>query len=269
MAALSERGLRYERMRVSGVPGELVAIAKRGRKPFMPPMAETFAVPLRHSDVVVDIGAYAGAYAVRCARYPVTRVDAYECTPFTFGALVQNRLPNLRATHAAVVADDRQVVALHVGAGMGVTNSIVKGGKRECIEVPAVKYEDVVRDASIVKIDVEGAEYTFPIVQPTLRAIICEFHVIAGRDWRRRAHEIMEAIESAGFAAAVRPSFRHGWDMAGAWLRPRLTAGEYEPMMRGQVCCGCGASINAEARALCGACWRAWRAKHRSGYVHA
>lgn len=258
------------RTRVTGVPGELFALSSGEGKPFMPPMRETFAVPLRHSDIVVDIGAYVGAYAIRCARYPVQRVTAYEPTPSTYRVLARTPLPNLITKQAAIVHDDRETVTLHIGSGLGVTNSIVKADrKRDHITVPAIKYEDAVRGASIVKIDIEGGEYTLPIVQPSLRAIILEFHPITGRDWRARAHEIMQNIRDAGFAPAMEPTFQHGWALSGAWTRELPTSGAYEPMMRGRECCGCGAPINAATRALCPRCWEEWLPKHRQGYAHA
>lgn len=146
-------------------------------------MRECASIPLRHSDVVVDIGAYVGTYAIRAARFPVQHVVAYEPTPATFAVLSLTALPNMKLVQAAVVADrDVESVALYISRGIGVTNSTMPSTQKSPVDVPAVAYAEAVSGASIVKIDVEGAEYDYPIVQPSLRAIIVDFHPLPGED---------------------------------------------------------------------------------------
>ena len=79
------------------------------------------------------------------------------------------------------------------------------------------------KPATVVKIDVEGAEYGYDIVQPHLRAIILEFHPISGiplGGWRGKAVQIMEEIQLKGFTPTMVPSFKNGWDTNSAWARP-------------------------------------------------
>lgn len=238
------------------------------RKPFITPMKECNSIPLCHSDIVVDIGAYIGTYAIRCARFPVKQVIAYEPTPRTFEVLSLTSLPNLKIINAAVVGDNRSTVKLFVSKGIGVTNSIILSNRKaRTITVPAINYEEAVKDASIVKIDVEGAEYTYPIVQPQLRAIIIDFHPISKRNWIGRAKEMIREFEDAGFESVVEPDFSCGWTCAGSWIRPRETFGEYKPMMRGEICCGCGRAIKANCKALCQDCFQLWSKKHRTGFI--
>ena len=45
-----------------------------------------------------------------------------------------------------------------------------------------------------MKIDVEGAEYNYNIIQPQLRAIILEFHPLTKKDWEGMAYNIMNKI---------------------------------------------------------------------------
>jgi FkbM family methyltransferase len=254
----------------ANVPGGFHAIINQTKpKPFIPNMRECNSIELRHSDVVVDIGAWVGTYAIRCARFPVKQVTAYEPTPRTFHVLNKTKLPNLKQVQAAVVHDDRDTVNFFISSGIGTTNSIAKSNRKlHVLNSPAVNYVDVVRGASIVKIDVEGAEYVYPIIQPSLRAIILEFHHMQG-DWRGRAREIIAELLHNGFETIMEPDFDKGWSSAGSWMRPMETEGEYTPMMRGDECCGCGVAIQATSKALCSDCWGVWLPKHREGYFEA
>lgn len=257
--------VQYRFMQGGGVPGGHNVIYGEGRNPFITPMRECASIPLRHSDVVVDIGAYVGTYAIRCARFPVKRVIAYEPTPQTFDILWLSKTPNMQIINAAIVGDDRESVDLFISAGIGVTNSIVNGNRKpERITVPAINYADAVKGASIVKIDVEGAEYDYPIIQPSLRAVILDFHPMP--DWIDKARQIMSDLEAAGFSAVITPDFDNGWTRAGSWIRDMDTQGEFHPMMNGEMCCGCGRRIKAPTKGLCKACWEAWIPKHRVGF---
>lgn len=259
----------YKWMQGGNVPGGHNLPYDGFREPFITPMAECNSIPLRHSDVVVDIGAYVGTYAIRCARIPVKSVTAYEPTPMTFDILSQTQLPNLKLVNAAIVGDNRNSVDLYLSAGIGVTNSIVLSNRKESkVTVPAINYANAVRGASIVKIDVEGAEYSYPIVQPGLRAIILDFHKVAGHDWIGRSKELIASFEKAGFKSVIEPNFESGsgWTLAGSWIREVETSGEFEPMMKGEICCGCATKINAKKKSLCPKCYGVWLPKHREGY---
>ena len=117
-------------------------------------------------------------------------------------------------------ANNDPFVNFFISKGIGVTNSIAKSrGKFKKIKVPTIRYEDAVKDATVVKIDVEGAEYMYEIIQPQLRAIILEFHPIVGKPWKRWAEEIMTKIERNGFVPIIRPTFESVWNLTGSWQR--------------------------------------------------
>lgn len=258
-----------------GVPGGHHVIGKYrndGTKstPFITPMKECDSIPLRHTDVVVDIGAYVGTYAIKAARFPVKQVVAYEPTPATFEILSATKLPNLTCVQAAVVGDDRQEVGLHISAGIGVTNSIVAPNRKETtVSVPAIRYETVTAKATIVKIDVEGGEYDFDIVQPSLRAVIIDFHPLPKFDWVAASNRIITELLDNGFRSVIEPRFdASGWDRAGSWIRDiEEPSAVYEPMMAGLECCGCGIAINTRGKGLCNNCWQVWLPKHRAGFL--
>ena len=261
--------LRWELVHGGNVPGGHRVLSDGKRKPFITPMKECNSIPLRHSDVVVDIGAYVGTYAIRCSRFPVKKVIAYEPTPRTFEILSLTEMPNLVSKQIAVVGDDTSEVSLHISRGIGVTNSIVLSNqKMTSVTVPAIRYEDAVKEASVVKIDVEGAEYDYDIIQPQLRAIIIDFHPV-GKDWQRKADSIRNDLHSAGFEEVIAPNWSCGWTCAGSYIRPIETFGECETLMIGDQCCGCGVGITGVRKSLCLECFEAWGPRFRKGFEEA
>lgn len=191
---------------------------EKAGKPFTNNMRECRSVRLWPDDIVADIGAYVGEYSIWAMRNGARKVLCYEPTPSTFRILCMNALEGMHLFNVAVVGDDRSMTTLYLSRGIGVTNSIVKK-KSDSIEVKCVRYEDAVREASVVKIDVEGGEYLYNIVQPQLRAIILEFHPIADKPWRSWADKIMLNIEDSGFEPIMRPTFKSGWSLTGSWIK--------------------------------------------------
>jgi FkbM family methyltransferase len=261
-----------EHIQGGGVPGGHLVIGKVSpdgsrQTPWMPSTRESSSIALRHTDVVADIGAYVGTYALTAARFPVCKVVAYEPTPSTFQILSRTRLPNLKLVHAAVVGDGSEFARLFISSGIGASNRIARDHTEYSISVPAVSYVEAVSGATVVKIDVEGGEYDYPIVQPSLRAVIIDFHPAPGQ-WQENAERIVEELHDNGFQPVVKPRFdASGWDRAGSWIRevPELEE-VYEPMLAGRECCGCGVSITAQGKGLCGECWSGWFPRHRYGY---
>jgi FkbM family methyltransferase len=185
---------------------------------FQNPMTSCKSVVLNPSDVVVDIGAYVGEYSLYAAKV-AKRVIAYEAAPSTYAVLRMNARVNIDAHNLAVVGDDRDEVELFLSTGIGATNSIVKK-KSESVTVAAINYDEAVEEATVVKIDVEGAEYDYDIIKENLRAIILEFHPM-GDDWCE-ARKIMSELVEAGFQPTVKiPEFKNGWDTNSAWVRGR------------------------------------------------
>ena len=193
---------------------------KNSKKAFTNNMGECKSIELFPTDIVADIGAYVGEFSMIASNAGVKKVYSYEPTPDTFKLLQRNCKNNIIPFNAAVVGDDSKSIQLHISSGIGVTNSIAKKSRKVgSVTVPAIKYEDALKDATVVKIDVEGAEYGFNIIQPQLRAIILEFHPIVGRDWKTDALEIMSKIENAGFVPIKKPKFSHGWDVSCSYIK--------------------------------------------------
>jgi|GEM_PF-1777695 len=198
--------------------GEYHAFSCNSAKPFKNGMRECMSIALRDTDIIADIGAYIGEYSMYCSTKGIKQILSYEPTPRTFEVLKKNIRPPMEIHNVAIVGDNRKHVNLYLSKRIGVTNSIAKTvGKAGFIKVKALRYEEAVRGVTIVKIDVEGAEYSFNITQPQLRAIILEFHPVSGIGWKARAIKIMKEIESHGYRCIIRPTFQSGWNLTGSW----------------------------------------------------
>jgi len=206
----------YIQSKITG--GHFALKTKTGKKPFENPMDINTKIKLYKNDIVADIGGYIGEYSLWAIRSGVKEVLTYEPTPHTFDILKRNAKGNMKLFNMAVVGDTAKFVNLYISKGIGVTNSITKTrNKQSIIKVPAIKYEKAVANATVVKIDVEGAEYSYNIIQPQLRAILLEFHPLIDCPWREWAERIMDDIEHAGYTRIVRPHFKSGWSLTGCW----------------------------------------------------
>lgn len=200
--------------------GHFALKTDRGKKPFENPMYLYDTFPLRSSDIVIDIGAYIGEYSLLALKRGVKEVHSFEPTPQSFEILNKNKKDRMFLYNKAVVGNNDKFVNLYLSKGIGVTNSTAKNlRKRSMIKVPAINYSKVCKLGNIVKIDVEGAEYSYNIIQPGLRGIILEFHPLTNSNWREKADNIMNKIESSGFINIRRPTFKCGWDLTGTWVR--------------------------------------------------
>lgn len=135
------------------------------------PFLERLGQMLPPDTQVVDVGAHLGNHTVFFAQVLGLRVLAFEPSPETFAALVENvelaGVQDLVTCVNAAVSDTTGVVSLHrgVGADKG-TFSIVPVGGHEgvSVDVNCVELDDVLGDWAIasnpifVKIDVEGHE---------------------------------------------------------------------------------------------------------------
>lgn len=176
---------------------------------------EMASLPLLPSDTVVDIGAHEGVYVRHALGCGVRWVRAFEPTP---GHKFPPD-PRLTVVQAAVVGDNRSQVTLYVKPGVGMRNSLIAFADSQPLQVAAVPYEWAVQGASVVKVDVEGAEYDYtPLVQDSIRAFVIDFHWNV-TDWRDKADAMIEELEDAGFRAIVQPSFVDGLRSAGSWVR--------------------------------------------------
>jgi FkbM family methyltransferase len=170
--------------------------------------------PLR----VVDLGANIGLFgAWLLGRFPQAEIVAFEADP-------SNAAVHRLTIQANNLSDRWRLVEGFAGTRMGTTrfvpglfgaSHLAEG--REGIEVSEVDVLPDLRDADLVKIDIEGAEW--PIVadprfrELRARAVILEYHprgcpgdnprALAQQALRESGFELVEAAEKPTFGAGV------------------------------------------------------------------
>jgi FkbM family methyltransferase len=210
--------------------GEHYALRAPGSAAPYTRMPECHAVDLEPTDRVVDIGAYVGEFALRAARLPVAHVTAIEPTPRSFELLSRNlrAFDNATVVQAAVVQDDSvDEMPFYLARGTGTRNRLRYSPGLKAVRVSCVSYAAAIAGATVVKVDVEGAEWSYPIAQhlaAPLRALILEFHP-REPEHETAARTLVEQIEAAGFTAVYPVNWerfvKHGsrWGAHGAWVR--------------------------------------------------
>ena len=165
---------------------------------------------LRSSDVVLDIGAHIGTFAVPVSM-KVHRVISVEMDLENYNVLALNTeiYPNISIIRAAVVSDNndsRFVEYYRAKVNSGSHSIFVKKGRGDPIRCDTIKIGDLLDkySPSIIKCDVEGSEYgIFEDLQlpDFVRQIIIEFH-FGHKDWRDRANNLISNIIAQGFRAS-------------------------------------------------------------------
>jgi len=114
---------------------------------------------------------------------------------------------------------------------------------------------------------------TFPAVDALhddLRVFAIDFHKSVD-DWQAKAERIVDGLARAGFTTLKAPKWSN-WCPAGSWMRERASvAREFEPMMHGEICCGCGRQLyeGKGMKSICSRCWSKWLPRHRRDYRRA
>jgi FkbM family methyltransferase len=164
------------------------------------------------SDVVVDVGANIGAFAVSAARAAATgRVIAIEPEPDNFALLCRNLerngCRNVTPVRAAV-SEASGSVRLSLNAASGAGHSIRRDHGGPTLEVPALALGHVfdeyrVSRCDFLKLDCEGAEYDILYALPRpyfdrVRRVAVEYHAEPA-DKRHRAGELIAFLRGVGF----------------------------------------------------------------------
>ena len=151
-------------------------------------------LPIRAGDVVVDIGAHIGAFAVRAARLAHRgQVYAYEASSNNYALLTENRqlngLENLHIEEQRGIRPARHD-ALLPAAGNGALGSLMQSTADFMEQVQAIPFADIIAEHDIeridlLKVDVEGAEYDILLNCPDdmlakVQRVVMEYHEFRG-----------------------------------------------------------------------------------------
>ena len=172
-------------------------------------------IPIGADDVIVDIGAHIGAFAVRAAKLAHRgHVYAYEASSKNFATLLQNQqlncLENLHIENKAVL-DRHGRIPLYIPGGNGALGSVLQETSSSMEMVHATTLSDLIVEHSIgqvdfLKVDVEGAEYDIlfncsPETLAKVRYVAMEYHEFVGDT---RSHlDLVDLLNSHGFKVTV------------------------------------------------------------------
>lgn len=170
---------------------------------YEPPVQDFLAAHVRPGDVVYDVGAYVGFFAL-CAAALGARVFAFEPDPGNAERLRRNAAASglpIEAVEAAVWEDEQG--ASLVPGDSGLEGRVVPGGSVATVTLDAFAARHVA--PAVLKIDVEGAEASVlrgaaGVLAATVRALTCEVH--EGVD----ADELRSLLQ--GFDVTLRGSTR-------------------------------------------------------------
>lgn len=190
---------------------------------FEPEITRYVSERLRPGDIFIDIGANVGYYALLAAKLvgSTGKVFAIEASPSIFLTLEQNlRLnaaTNVSAINVAITDKARSVtVYLHDRENLGGTTimPMVAERRRTTAEMavrglplPSVLEHDIIRNARLIKVDVEGAEWqVFLGLGKLLLELSDRTEIIVEVDPQSLSEqgvettEFLDLLNSAGFA---------------------------------------------------------------------
>ncbi len=171
--------------------------------------------PIDADDVVVDIGAHIGGFAVRAARLAHRgEVYAFEASSKNYAMLTENRdlnnVNNLRI-HNKAVSGQRGELKFYMPDDNGALGSLLQETDSPLEIVQSITLADIIAENHIeridyLKMDVEGAEYDILLncLAETLakvRRIVMEYH---GFEGHARSHlDLVHLLEAQGFIVHV------------------------------------------------------------------
>ncbi|MBI3913187.1 MAG: FkbM family methyltransferase [Chloroflexi bacterium] len=172
---------------------------------------------IKPQDVIIDIGAHIGVFAVRAAQQAyLGQVFAYEASKRNYDVLVENqrlnRLLNLHA-HNVAVWDHTGSMELSFPESNGAFASLMQESSEDHETVDAMTLDMLVErnqldHIDVLKIDAEGAEYPilFGSSDETLRKIrylVLEYHDYEDGKWEHR--DLEKFLKGKGFQVTSSP----------------------------------------------------------------
>ncbi len=177
-----------------------------------------FTELLTPDDTLLDIGAYIGSVAVTAAREQGTHVIAYECFPEHFDVMLQNSQDLPIECRQVAVMGEAGTVTLYLAPKSPMAHSVVeKKRSAGMMEVQSVSFaEELERyKPTAVKIDIEGAEYTFldelKNLPEYVRKVALEFHLIKDEKHLALAQDVIDTLRAQGWQFIIGPRVGGAW----------------------------------------------------------
>jgi FkbM family methyltransferase len=181
---------------------------------------------------VLDIGGNIGAYACSAILGGAERVVTIEPEASNYACLQENvgralrENPTSTQMHRALVAAEAGVGEIWLsptGKNPGNTSSVKYRGRVSQGEIPQISFGEILEreQPSVLKIDVEGAEYDFFHSAPLpdcVRQVTMEIH-LSRPSWRQTLGPAI-AQSFSDWECVREPVFEGGhWQTIGAWRR--------------------------------------------------
>jgi len=170
---------------------------------------------------VLDVGANVGMFAVLCLDFGAIRVISVEAQPTIFKTLLTNTsvFPQVIAVNAAVMDSDGQIV--HIPNNSANSQIGDEGEPVKTISLAILVSEHSIEKDSILKIDVEGAEYDIlPDCEPDILRLFSiihiEIHTGIHNKYGKSIDVIHDKLHSAGFESIYNFALCDG-DFYGVW----------------------------------------------------
>lgn len=174
---------------------------------------------LPHDITVLDLGAHIGGFVCWVAyNYDVGKIVAVEPFPDNFKLLKRNKqtiiMTEVVLIQAAVVSDPKvKTVDLYVANKRSHGRHSIRPTRgRDAISVAAISFSDLLEmyQPTVVKIDVEGAEYEYKKQLSNLPSFVkrlsIEFHFFKPRDLKS-CNRLIKRIVKQGFKVVRKPKF--------------------------------------------------------------
>lgn len=180
------------------------------------------ALDLRPEDEVVDIGANIGAWTVIAALQSAT-VVAFEPDPDNFSLLERNTegMLNVETRQLAVMPETGTVdFFLSPGPNKGSHSTVIARG-RTPTSVEAVAWELAIEGATVLKVDVEGAQYLWDwtILPDMVRAVAVELD-LGRKSFHDEALRLVGQLAIMGFETVRAPVLdKKYWHTIGVYRR--------------------------------------------------
>ena len=173
-------------------------------------------VPIRDTDVVLDVGAHIGAFTVLAAKSGAKKVMAYEPQKDSFALLKKNtaKLPNVHKYNIALLgsADTRQLIEFYLQGTNTSGHSIHAFRGRKVVQVPAMRISDVWQGVTYLKLDCEGSEYDILLeskpLPKSVRCVTMEIH-FGKRQWKENAKLLDARMLEQGFRHIHAPNLEN------------------------------------------------------------
>ena len=164
-------------------------------------------VPLEVGDRIMDCGTYIGTFAAAAMEQGAASVVCYEAAPKNFLLAVANMArygERAKVVEKALTAGHAKTVQLSMSSFSGANSILPSANRPKALTVVACNFSDelMLHRPTIVKIDVEGAEYDLlgslkPGELAGVRCLFVEFHPIDDREAKIAA--IRAYFEAEGF----------------------------------------------------------------------